>query len=1236
MTRLRPGRHARLGLLLTVLWLLLAASITHAQTNTGFSGFSRVFDPVSSNIVYTTTNYSGFFRAGDPIGLGTRDGSALRVFAWYGDLLYTGSATNLTLPVGHYFVEAGNDRNEFAVLSADWPTLSNLGNSGGYGPDPNVQAIQSFLKLGWIRGTFHWDTVQAGGSNSWDWSFTDQIISLHHGVRKIEIIVEGAPSWVQNPNTGVWKLTQARWLQAYTRFLQAVGQRYTNAIDAIEVWNEPSSDDLPTTNFTDTTTLYVQMLAAARAAFPPSVKISGPTFQSSLLIGNAQSVATNGGAPYIDYDSFHDYDTRNGAPDIEQTNDLQWLTIPERVQQNSAVFHKPLMVDEIGLYGQSALGANLNPVPITGDVLESGINWFTGMTYAVKYAVMYAAGEAIVMPQGLVQGSSSAASNFEINGFDIGGRGPHPKTSAFLMSQYWLTGSTLVGWRSLGQQIFLYAWQRPDHTSLVFAWTIDGQTAPLSTNSALTVTDIYGRPIEPTTLDHQPPLFHSAGSDAAGLLDSVMAALPHPNLPPVLDFLGNQNVLKNQPLHFSVSATDPDHDPLTYAVDSLPAGATFDATSGAFDWTPDASQTGVYPLTFTVTDARGLTDSATMAISVLNSETDGLVDDWTLDESAGLTAADAAGTNPGALANFNFTAASGWVPGKIGNALSFDGANDYVNLDSTQFHLTNNFSISLWLYPRDAGGDRVFLSVCSMYAASGYRFWIHNNSLQIEGQTTAGWNITGYALNEILNNTWYHVVLVYDKSNMYVYVNGSNLVPAYGASRNWGGDILLNPVYPSRLGAEGFSSLPNYFFNGTIDDVRIYNRTLIPAEVLALYQAADQPPVLAAIGPKAVVTGQPLAFSLSASDPDSATLTFSASSLPSGASLNAATGAFAWTPSNSQIGSYNVTFSASDGLLTSSQPATITVTSNSGLITVEANPSSGGSVSGGGLYLIGASKQIAASPNPGWTFAGWNDGNSQNPRTVTVTSGGGTYTANLIRDIMPTTSGMSVTNPVMQFNNLAVVAAGDENVFAFDAGDWASNTLYYVWTFGDGDVSNRSTTSTPSHVYTNCGPYAASVVVDDGVSSTNASFTVSVACQLVISRLQATLNFARTNADRCTIRGAFDLPPDYSFAGKLVVVDVGGATMSFALDVKGRGRNGVSTFNRPSYNKRTGLWTFNASLRNGSWQNLWTTYGLMNADVLKPGVTVSPPVVLVIDNEAFMEIPNLVYTARLNKSGTAR
>jgi len=89
-------------------------------------------------------------------------------------------------------------------------------------------------------------------------------------------------------------------------------------------------------------------------------------------------------------------------------------------------------------------------------------------------------------------------------------------------------------------------------------------------------------------------------------------------------------------------------------------------------------------------------------------------------------------------------------------------------------------------------------------------------------------------------------------------------------------------------------------------------------------------------------------------------------------------------------------------------PRTITVPSGGGtytanfqqqtaVVTLRANPNSAGTVSGGGVYPVGSSQQIMASAKSGWMFTGWNDGNTQNPHTITVSSGGATYTANFIQ-----------------------------------------------------------------------------------------------------------------------------------------------------------------------------------------------------------------------------------------------
>jgi len=104
------------------------------------------------------------------------------------------------------------------------------------------------------------------------------------------------------------------------------------------------------------------------------------------------------------------------------------------------------------------------------------------------------------------------------------------------------------------------------------------------------------------------------------------------------------------------------------------------------------------------------------------------------------------------------------------------------------------------------------------------------------------------------------------------------------------------------------------------------NGNSVPVTVNNGTVTVDRPPVLASIGNKTVNEGQLLSFTISATDADGDTLTYSASSLPSGATFNSSTKTFTWTPSYRQAGSYSsVNFTVSDSKANDSETITITV-----------------------------------------------------------------------------------------------------------------------------------------------------------------------------------------------------------------------------------------------------------------------------------------------------------------------
>jgi hypothetical protein len=90
-------------------------------------------------------------------------------------------------------------------------------------------------------------------------------------------------------------------------------------------------------------------------------------------------------------------------------------------------------------------------------------------------------------------------------------------------------------------------------------------------------------------------------------------------------------------------------------------------------------------------------------------------------------------------------------------------------------------------------------------------------------------------------------------------------------------------------------------------------------------------PVLQAIGARSCVAAAPCSFTISATDAEGDVLTGSAAPLPPGATFDAASLSFSWTPDVTAAGSYDVTFSVSDGHSTASEKVTITVTPPNGL-----------------------------------------------------------------------------------------------------------------------------------------------------------------------------------------------------------------------------------------------------------------------------------------------------------------
>jgi hypothetical protein len=225
----------------------------------------------------------------------------------------------------------------------------------------------------------------------------------------------------------------------------------------------------------------------------------------------------------------------------------------------------------------------------------------------------------------------------------------------------------------------------------------------------------------------------------------------------------------------------------------------------------------------------------------------------------------------------------------------------------------------------------------------------------------------------------------------------------------------------------------------------------------------------------------------------------------------------------------------------------------------------------------------------------------------------------------------TATNVLATFGDTALVRPGDTIGFSVTSLSTNGYPTSCAWNFDDG---GDSTDCNPSHVFTNCGPYAVSVTVTDAVTSVTTGLTVAVVCPMGVNSLRLRASFNRVGSDSCTVSGTLsNLPSGFSFTNAVAILDVGGAPVTIPLTPRGSGasRNGNVRF---SYNKRTAVWTFSGNLR-GNLRDSWTTYGVTNAITIDSQVTLPVYLLLEADTPAAFEAdPLLGYSNKSGASGT--
>jgi hypothetical protein len=224
------------------------------------------------------------------------------------------------------------------------------------------------------------------------------------------------------------------------------------------------------------------------------------------------------------------------------------------------------------------------------------------------------------------------------------------------------------------------------------------------------------------------------------------------------------------------------------------------------------------------------------AIEWAAGEGGGPVAHWKLDDGTGTTAIDSVGGHDGTLANGPV-----WVAGQLGDALDFDGADDYVDLTSDA-ELDDVFAggatVMAWIEPAGWGGSgygRIFDKSSSPSSTGdgwAIRLNTDNGGLNFGQGFTSGRGWWRFAESSISLGSWQHIAIAYDASSTandpVVYLDGSP-VPVTRVDTP-SGTLRTDVAINLRLGGHASATAQNVF-DGKIDDARIYDRILDAAEI---------------------------------------------------------------------------------------------------------------------------------------------------------------------------------------------------------------------------------------------------------------------------------------------------------------------------------------------------------------------------------------------------------------------
>jgi hypothetical protein len=275
-----------------------------------------------------------------------------------------------------------------------------------------------------------------------------------------------------------------------------------------------------------------------------------------------------------------------------------------------------------------------------------------------------------------------------------------------------------------------------------------------------------------------------------------------------------------------------------FLVDGRSVGSLVTTAPYSYNWNSISVANGIHTLQAKATDAAGNTaTSAVVNVQIQSIVTNGLVGYWTFDEGSGTQAADSSGLGGTATLNTGAAWTTNTVLGTGALLLNAASAASVSVPDSAALDISGDLTITMWVKHNSlpAANSWMYYLEKGQNNQENYGFGAYSDTngtrlffefLDATGTSRYFPQGTGLMLN---TTAWRHVAVVFDHthSQLSFYIKGQ-LVSTLPVAQS-----LTVGTSPLVIGQQNISGY-EFYLNGFIDDLRIYNRALSASEINAL------------------------------------------------------------------------------------------------------------------------------------------------------------------------------------------------------------------------------------------------------------------------------------------------------------------------------------------------------------------------------------------------------------------